>query len=79
MRTRHRFGRSRRTRLKLHERVSIPAAVDYMKRRWPRVIGRAPKYATFKERILGYHAFWGASDRFIRHAYSKFVREQGWK
>jgi hypothetical protein len=55
------------------EIAAMPAAILFFNGTWrgPR---RPPKYATFKERVLGHHLFSGASDRFMRAAYSRYVR-----
>lgn len=63
-----------KSRLKYFERVSIPAAIAVMKKEWPRITGRPPSYKTFVERLKSHHLFWGASPKFIRTAYSAFVR-----
>jgi hypothetical protein len=77
---RRRYGMSQAPRAKLRfwERLQLPAAVEYMRGMWPHVIGRPPPFASFKTLLTKHHAFWGSSDKFLRVAYSKYMRQMGW-
>jgi hypothetical protein len=74
---RHRVGAGPRHRLHFWERAALPAAMDVVRKTWnTHVIGRSPTYLAFKERLLSHHLFTGARDRFVRAAYSRFVRSE---